>query len=88
MMAAATGPSEVTAATEHSANVVYINIDWKASRHNEKAFARNMQKLRLTIGSVVQNMSPTKICMCEVGEATRPLSSRQMQEVADWSKLS
>ena len=38
MMAAATGPSEVAAATEHSVNVVYINIDWKASRHNVKAF--------------------------------------------------
>ena len=28
------------------------------------------------------------ICMCEVGEVTRPLSSPQMQKVADWSKLS
>ena len=93
MMAAATGRPQLTAATEHSpctsARVVFIKIDWKASRHSStKALKRNMQTLGQTIGSVVRNMSPTMICMCEVGEATRALSSKELKEVADQSMLS
>ena len=88
----------MTAATEHgqealplqstavSANVVFINIDWKASRHNtEKASTRNMTLLGKTIAGVVRNMNPTMICMCEVGEASKPLAEKQMQQVADQS---
>ena len=32
-------------------------------------------------------MSPTMICMCEVGNATAPLTEEQMQQVADQSML-
>ena len=93
MMPAATGRPQLTAATEHSpctsARVVFINIDWKASRHSsDKAFKRNMQTLGHTIGGVVRNMRPTMICMCEVGEATRALSSKEMKQVADRCMLS
>ena len=93
MMAAATGRPQLTAATGHSpctsARVVFINIDWKASRHSSaKALKRNMQTLGQTIGGVVRNMRPTMICMCEVGEATRALSSKEMKQVADRCMLS
>ena len=47
-----------------------------------------MQTLGQTIGSVVRNMSTTMICMCEVGEAARALSSQEMKEVADQRMLS
>ena len=86
----------MTAATEHdqealvlqstavSANVVFIKIDWKASRHNR--INRWHDTLRQTIAGVVRNMNPTMICMCEVGLASIPLAQEQMQEVADQSK--
>ena len=49
------------------ANVVFINIDWKASRMLGTLDA-NMKLLAGTIEGVVRNMNPTMICMCEVGE--------------------
>ena len=95
-MAAATLRPQMTAATGHgqevlllhstamSANVVFINIDWKASRHN-KTLEANMKLLGLTIAGVVRNMKPAMVCMCEVGEASNPLTKEQMQQVADRS---
>jgi len=95
-MAAATLRPQMTAATEHgqevlrlqstamSANVVFINIDWKASRHN-KTLEANMKLLGLTIAGVVRNMKPAMVCMCEVGVASIPLTKEQMQQVADQS---
>ena len=95
-MAAATLRPQMTAATEHgqevlrlqstamSANVVFINIDWKASRHN-KTLETNMMLLGWTIARVVRNMKPAMVCMCEVGEASIPLTKEQMQQVADQS---
>ena len=63
---------QVTAATEHSrlaatANVVFINIDWKPTRMNN-TLNKNMERLANTITGVVRNMNPTMICMCEAGE--------------------
>jgi len=91
-MAAAKHGPWMTAATEHSpeapllqstgksVNVVFINIDWKASRHAR--LHANMTRLGDTIANVVHNMNPTMICMCEVGEATNPLTLEQMQQVS------
>ena len=63
-------------ATEHaemSANVVFINIDWKVGRMNN-TLIRNMKLLAKTIAGVVRNMNPSMICMCEVGGTEHPLS--------------
>jgi endonuclease/exonuclease/phosphatase family metal-dependent hydrolase len=67
-----------------SANVVFVNIDWKESRHHRTLNA-NMKVLAKTITDIVQKMNPTVICMCEVGETKNPLSEEQMQQVADKS---
>ena len=66
---------------ERSANVVFVNIDWKDSRHHRTLNA-NMKVLAKTITDIVQKMNPTVICMCEVSD-TNPLSVEQMQQVAD-----
>ena len=95
-MAAATLCPQMTAATEHApevlrlqnaiaANVVFINIDWKASRHNTGRLAANMKLLGKTIAGVVRNMNPKMICMCEVGVASDPLTKEQMKQVRDQS---
>jgi len=63
-----------------SANVVFINIDWKASRHN-KTLEANMKLLGLTIAGVVHNMKPAMVCMCEVGVASIPLTKEQMWQL-------
>ena len=67
--------------TVTSANVVFINIDWKSTRHSKKRLNANMQLLGGTIHGVVCNMKPAMICMCEVGEASQPLTQEQMQAV-------
>ena len=64
-----------------STNVVFINIDWKASRM-QRTLQNNMATLEETIAGVVRNMNPTMICMCEVGVATHSLSEEEMQLVA------
>jgi len=96
-MAAATLCPQMTAATQHAlevlrlqstaiaANVVFINIDWKASRHNTGRLEANMELLGKTIASVVRNMNPKMICMCEVGVASYPLTEEQMKQVRDQS---
>ena len=66
-----------------SANVVFVNIDWKERRHH-RTLNVNMKALGNTITDIVQKMNPTVICMCEVGD-TNPLSVEQMQQVADKS---
>ena len=65
-------------------NVVFINIDWKESRHH-KTLGANMIVLSKTITDVVNKMNPTMICMCEVGVSAIPLTQEQMQQVADQS---
>ena len=93
-MAAVTPSPWKTAATEHSpevsllrttkmsANVVFINMDWKKSKHfSTQSLQDNMETLGKTITNVVRNMDPTMICMCEVGQVMTPLTEEQMQEV-------
>ena len=63
-----------------SANVVFININWKANKMY-RTLRRNMDLLARTIAGVVDNMNPTMICMCEVGETQYPLNEQQMQQV-------
>ena len=69
--------------TAPAVNVVFINIDWKAARHNRGRLKANMRSLNKTICGVVRNMKPAMICMCEVGVVKDPLTSEQMQQVAD-----
>ena len=69
---------------EMSANVVFVNIDWKEGRHHRTLNA-NMKVLGKTITDIVQKMNPTVICMCEVGETKKPLSEEQMHQVEDKS---
>ena len=83
-MAAALPRLQTVAATEHmAANVVFINIDWKAARHNKSRLRKNMKLLNNTIFGVVCNMNPAMICMCEVGLVKDPLTSEQMKQVAE-----
>ena len=65
--------------SENSAvNIVFMSIDWKASRHNaQEARATNFSLLEHTIKAVVQQMTPMVICMYAVGEAGRTLNSDQ-----------
>ena len=64
---------QVPAATEHrqvtemSANIVFVNIDWKESRM-QKTLSSKLRLLSEMIKDVVSMMQPTMICMCEVGE--------------------
>ena len=48
--------------TEMSANVVFVNIDWKESRHH-RTLNVNMKVLGKTITDIVQKMNPMVICM-------------------------
>ena len=61
-----------------SANLVFVNIDWKESRHHG-TLKQNMMVLYQTIRNVVRNMNSTMICMCEVGVVTSPLTEKQMR---------
>ena len=63
--------------------VVFVNIDWKASRHATVASAnRNMTLLTTTVRSIVRTHEPVVICFCEVGEASNPLTLCQMSTLS------
>ena len=54
--------------------IVYVNIDWKLTRHSsDDAERRNLEGLKRTVKSIVTEMKPALICFCEVGEVRRPL---------------
>ena len=78
-MPAATEHRQVT---EMSANIVFVNIDWKEAMMH-KTLSNNLERLSDTIKDVVSMMQPTMICMCEVGVTSDLLSQHQMQIMAD-----
>ena len=78
-----------SAATEHDteqlsqsttiANIIFINIDWKMSRHiNPACTDKNLGILAKTTSSIVTNMKPAVICCCEVGTAMSPMTVEEM----------
>ncbi|MCH2143482.1 MAG: hypothetical protein MK077_10870, partial [Phycisphaerales bacterium] len=82
-----------SAATEHGtgpllqstaeANIIFVNIDWKTSRHNsEKNTKKNLTLLADTTSRIVTNMKPAVICCCEVGTAMEPMTWDQMYAMA------
>ena len=65
------------------ANIIFVNIDWKRSRHdNPTCTNKNLKKLARTTASIVTNMQPAVICCCEVGTAMFPMTRDQMSEMA------
>ena len=65
------------------ANIIFVNIDWKRSRHdNPTCRNKNLKKLARTTASIVTNMQPAVICCCEVGTAMFPMTRDQMSEMA------
>ena len=66
-------------------NIVYVNIDWKSSRHNtQESRARNKGTLQETIASIVAKMRPDILCMVEVGVASSLMKEEELEAVADW----
>ena len=67
-----------------AANIIFINIDWKRSRHtNPASTKRNLTVLANTTSSIVTNMKPAVICCCEAGTAKEPMTSEQMSAMAN-----
>ena len=63
--------------------VVFVNIDWKATRHDTVAATnRNMNILKTTVRSIIMTHKPVVICFCEVGGASNPLTLDQMSTVS------
>ena len=86
--------STSAAATEHGtgqllqstvgANIVFINIDWKRSRHDtEVSTERNLKQLAATTTSIVENMEPAVICCCEAGHPMCPMTREQMDAMKE-----
>ena len=63
------------------ANLVFCNIDWKTSRHNETARKKNLRILDSTVASIVQFMEPAVLCLSEVGQAGQGMSTIQLDEM-------
>ena len=69
-------------------NIVFVNIDWKRSRHNtDTSTKKNLKKLADTITSIVQIMEPAVICCCEVGTAKYPMTKDQMSAMAETMRI-
>ena len=77
-------PRTSTNALKHNHSiVVFVNIDWKASRHNTVASVnRNMKRLKTTVRSIIMTHKPGVICFCEVGVTSNPLTLDQMSTVS------
>ena len=66
------------------ANIIFVNIDWKRSRHdNPTCTNKNLGVLAKTTSSIVTNMKPAVICCCEVGTAMSPMTREQMSAMVD-----
>ena len=70
------------------ANIIFVNIDWKRSRHNSQMSTRkNLTKLGNTTSSIVTKMKPAVICCCEAGTANDPMTSEEMSAMADAMRM-
>ena len=70
--------------TVTDADIVFTNIDWKASRHDtENSTEINMKILTKSIDDIVRKMAPAVICMNEVGVVSQPLKGPDMEQVRD-----
>ena len=68
-------------------NIVFVNIDWKRSRHDtDTSTKKNLKKLADTITSIVQIMEPAVICCCEVGTAMEPMTNADMSAMVSAMK--
>ena len=57
-------------------NIIFVNIDWKRSRHDSAtAERRNLVQLARTVDSIVIQLRPAVVCFCEFGEVMNPLSA-------------
>ena len=92
-MSSVWSPFTSSAATAHGtgpllqstavANIIFINIDWKRSRHiNLKSTRKNLSLLASTTSSIVTNMKPAVICCCEAGTAAAPMTMDEMSAMA------
>ena len=84
--------STSVAATEHDterliqsvANIIFVNIDWKRSRHDTAVSTeRNLRQLAATTTGIVENMQPAVICCCEAGHPMDPMSREQMDAMKE-----
>ena len=82
----------MTSATQRSKtclHIVYVNIDWKDSRHNtDESTSRNKTRLQETIFSIVAHMQADILCMCEVGLPCQPMSDEHMKSMSVWCEES
>ena len=77
----------MASATQRSGtiNIVYLNTDWKQSRHDTpESRSRNKRKLQETIESIAASMHPDILCMCEVGVASALMTEQQLEEMSEW----
>ena len=92
-MSSAWSALKSSAATKHDtepllqstavANIIFVNIDWKRSRHeNPSCTRKNLKILADTTSSIVTNMKPAVICCCEVGTAKHPMTMEEMSAMA------
>ena len=74
-------PQGTERATERlGMNIVFVNLDWKRSRHDSDAAEhRNLQKLARTVDSIVMQLEPAVVCFCEFGEVMHPLYAANVQ---------
>ena len=78
--------SAIQRSTKHH-NIVFVNIDWAVTRHDtEKSIRKNKAELQSTIESIVAEMRPDILCMCEVGHPVRPMTDDHMKSISEWCK--
>ena len=61
--------------------IAYANIDWKAGRHGRNFRNKHAPALTRTVQSIVAELAPAVLCLCEVGEVKTPLDAEQMDAV-------
>ena len=73
-----------SAAALDGLGIVFVNIDWKKSRHaTVGAERRNLEVLKATVTSIVTEMNPALICFSEFGEVGHPLPDEVIPRLQD-----
>ena len=67
---------------ESDINIVFCNIDWKQSRHvSTKTETKNLKILAGTLTSIISQLSPDVLALCEVGEASEPMQTDALKQI-------
>jgi hypothetical protein len=68
-------------------NIAFANMDWKWARHTGKHKNQHRVAWQRTTEEIIRGFDPAVICFCEVGDVSKPMEARHLDDLQDLTRL-